>query len=241
VPTWFRALHPGRFWRIVRMEHPVVLPRLASFVFLSALLAHLAVVATWVVLFYPQVWRRLWTGGWNPGWTGRLLQRCVWPYGFGDCHAALAGDLLEIDDYHVNTLLHWVFLAWMVATPLSFLILTDTFRQVRVRYVHLLRAAVYSSAPAPLLAALHAGVQIATTMALSSSLVSNLTVDTVSRVLRGSLWLAAGAWIVWYWWVVPKDYLRLPQARAVSIVMLGLSGFAAFVLGIVLMVTGLRR
>ena len=137
--TWRHSLRPGRFWRALRLEHSVAPRRLLVFLFLCLFLTHVAAYAANVWLKYDQM--SAWWGG--PTDFRSAVVAALWPYGLGDPLDLWKGRWVMFDEEHLLGYPHFFLLAWFVLTPLSFLTLTDTLRRVRVRHVHLARAAVY--------------------------------------------------------------------------------------------------
>ncbi len=228
--TWSRALRPGRFWAAVRLEHPVIVIRLIVYWVVCLLAAHAAVFIGTVSLRRLSPWRSF-----RPEPVFDLAARSLWPYRVGDPIRLLAGNLLRLDYDFIVGFPHWFLLAWFILTPLSFLLLTDTFRLVRVRYIHLVRAAVYSFAPLPPLVLLYA-LAVCVVLRVGIGPWYGFALDLMGLVrLTPTLTLAAAAgWLIRFWWVVPRDYLRLPHARAVSLAMLTVSALGAALIVVLL-------
>lgn len=228
--TLVRGFVPTLLWRGMRMAHPVRVGRLT--VLLLALIigvhAVLAVGSAGVAWYGWGAYAAV-----HPSWiqyvdpVAVVRSALLWPYGKGPFYAS---SFLRLGLTH--PLLHLVLL-WVVLAPLPFLLLGETFSRCRVRRVHLWRGWVYSLT-APATAVLLRGVD---------SLVMNVRSLPTLPDLYGFELLAG--WIIEPFWAVPvlvaawlgvwwalfvRDYLRLPQAMLTAMLMLLISGLAAFAL-----------
>ena len=140
-------------------------------------------------------------------------------------------------------------LMWLVLIPLPFLVMRDTFMKVRVRRVHLLRIWAYSLAAWPLVVFICAALQIGASLIQRNlwwgptGAPQQIWWDITLFVQRAD-WLVValtGAWLGWFWWQSIREYLRLPHARTVAVMMLITSFLGALAIAAYLPGSGLMR
>lgn len=121
-------------------------------------------------------------------------------------------------------------LLWALLTPVGYLILGQTFRLARLRWLHLLRIGVYSAAPIlavmPVYALVLAGNDGAT---LAGAPDLWWVYGVADSLLPLPLWLLGivGAHLAWTWLCATRHYLRLPHPIGVALVMVAMSGLGA--------------
>lgn len=199
----------------------------------------MAAYAANVWLKYDQM--SAWWGG--PTDFRSAAVAALWPYGLGDPFNLWMGRWVLFDEENLLGYPHFFLLAWFVLTPLSFLTLTDTLRRVRVRHVHLTRAAVYSMSVFPLLTAAYVLSEMLGTRVFGVGLFAWYGVGFawLDEPARWAILIGGMTWLVRSWWVVPRDYLRLPHAPGVSIAMLIIGGLAASLATVLVVLVRLKR
>lgn len=231
ILTCGRALWPVGFWARLRLEHPVVVRRLVLLAAVFLLAAHLSLgvaaasnayrqalsnVSPSVMRYVPGVGYR-WTA--VPPPTPRLVLEefgrdfaaiVTWPYGrrtlVARSSAAPAWIWGPVQFVPIGGLWILSLAAFTLSVPPGFLALGDTFRQCRVRYVHLLRGAAYSV----IVPAAVAGIGTAASYVQPGS--------ATALAALAILWVA----VYWLWFVT--RYLRLTHAVWVAVAMLTIAG-----------------
>lgn len=242
--TCLHALFFWHFWRAIRMEHPLRSSRLWRHVGAMLLASHLVLAASaswraWHIAMRVAPW---WWAG--PGSRGRsaapgeeaaraAADAFLWPY----WQVHLLGSPVIWQEHAFGR--DGVFLLlWMGATPLGFLVLTETFRRVRVRFVHLWRGLAYSTTVVPvctMVLVLYRNEWLAARVdALTGASGFGLS------AIRGdvSRWLVAiaAAWHMLFWWAMVRFYLRLPHAEGVTAAMLLISALLGLILMLIVFV-----
>ncbi len=247
VATGARALYPVRFWTRLRLTHTVRVRRLLVFAASLVLIAHLSIsgLTAWrayaaAVASRPPVWTRF-----VPG-TGMVRTRppaptqsdvvstfggqigllVAWPYGR---RALIPPPSATPGPFWTGVYFEPVLGLWLVglsvftfAVPPGFLALGETFRRCRVRFVHLLRGAVYSL------------VGPAATVALAV---------VPSGMGEGIATLLSGVCVVWlavFWLVFVTEYLRLTHGVWVVVSMLIIAGLATTIVCTLAWAYGMR-
>jgi hypothetical protein len=212
------AMRPSRFYTAMRMEHPIMRGRLV--ISIAALL-----LAVHVLLAAPQclIIQHGYGWPWSAGATNELTQ--LWISSIALPYASL------VSGWYIGHLgVHNVVLAllWAALMPLSYLVLWQTLRQVRVRRAHILRVGVYAAVAVPLLAVLSPLVPLSDTL-----------LGTQLQWRGGALWLfrqgrflvpMMAVWQTLVWHRAARDYLRLPQPWRISLVMAVMSFLASLVI-----------
>ncbi len=236
--TCLHAMLFWHFWRAIRMEHPLRSSRLWRHVGAMLVMSHLlfAVFASWQAWGTTMRWAPAWWAG--PGSRGMsgapheeagraAADAFLWPY--WQVHF-LSGPLVWRE--HAigrNTVF---LLLWMAATPVGFFVLIDTFRRVRVRFVHLWRGLAYSTTVLPV-------CTLVLVLCRNEWLAARLDALTAASVFWWSAirddvarWLVAAAagWHMLFWWAMVRFYLRLPHAAGVAAAMLAISGLLVLIL-----------
>ncbi|MBC7834638.1 MAG: hypothetical protein H7Y88_05995, partial [Phycisphaerales bacterium] len=204
--TLARSLTPWRLWRTLRMEHPVRLGRLAVY-----LIGALVVYTTTLLVLgiaEPLVWNAVQgRGAWT--WTqmsrengAALVVRAIWPYSdrYWSGGSSLDGTAPLLCIISAATML----------VPVCFVLLPSTLRSCRVRRVHLVRIGAYSVAgvTAPWLL-----LRMIDLFAASGLMVPLVWVIETK-------WLAptgSALWLLFYWPLACRQYLRLPHALGVGV------------------------
>lgn len=242
VWTWRRALRPRRFWREIRVTWPVRRGRLVVFALIALLLAYAAAAGAgaWMAYQYWGAGQMVAAGGLGIGTPGmEFVWRVVWPIDSGNVYGREApfGPCAVLS------------LMWLVLMPLPFLVMRDTFMKVRVRRVHLLRIWAYSLAAWPLVVFICAALQIGALLIQRNlwwgptGAPQRIWWDITLFVQRAD-WLVValtGAWLGWFWWQSIREYLRLPHARTVAVMMLITSFLGALAIAAYLPGSGLMR
>ena len=146
-----------------------------------------------------------------------VLQGTLWPYGVERITPASLG-IIRFRSVVPRSFGELLFFAAMI--PPGFLVLGDTFRKCRVRFVHLVRGTAYSlSLPA----------MAAVVCLLGASFIEEVPWTLVSLVC--ALWLCV------YWVLFVRVYLRLTHAGWVAAAMLTISGLSTLILMVLLWIT----
>lgn len=225
IETLGRVCVPGSFWRQMRLTHPVVIRRLLVLILVLIAIGHLAAAGAGAAVAYRVAASAPPTPAWirfpPPGGGGPArrrppaptgpdprevaIQAALWPYGMDRLWVLMPrfmtrqGAVIHDPAYEL--------LVFAIAIPPGFLILGDTMRQCKVLKRHLLRGAAYSLT-GPLLVWL-AGVSIAAT----------------GGYVPWRLGFVIGAvWLIVYWTVFVRGYLRLTHATGVILAMLTMAG-----------------
>lgn len=219
-----RALGPRSFWSKLRMTHEVRVPRLVLSMLMWIALCHVLVSGATVLRLYRgadamiaknPAWR---LPPFNPAWRPSNLPGtvtpmqlmwkevaavAVWPYGMRQLQwpSYLGMRRAPVAGYGLAALAVAV-----VMIPPGFLVLGDTFRKCKVRFVHLVRGAAYS----------FAGPGLAAVIGIVASALGVEGWLLLAPV--GLLWLAV------YWLRFARGYLRLTHAIGVVAAMLTISG-----------------
>ncbi len=231
--TCLRAWRPWSFWRAMRMELPLRSLRLWRHLAAMLLAFHLvfAISAAWQVWDSQTGWVAWWRAqGLNPDREALLatIDAFVWPY----WEVAFLGSSMGSWRPYAIGRFELFLLLWMAATPMGFFILIDTFRRVRVRYVHLWRGLVYSTTAMPLWALVLGFCSSEWLGSLLDTLTTVYAVpwDSIGEITARSLIAIAAAWHALFWWTMVRFYLRLPHAEGVAAAMLVISGLLVFIL-----------
>ncbi|MFG0286331.1 MAG: hypothetical protein ACF8R7_18105 [Phycisphaerales bacterium JB039] len=216
--TALRALAPWRFWRRIRLEHPIRVRRLAIVVIACAAFVHLlyGAVQGWLV-YNASLTVQMWAGAGAPAARRAPWQEAVgamiWPYadivvGTG-WRGAMVRSFVRATDLVVVLIL--------VATALALLLLPESFRRARIRRMHVLRGGAMSFVIiAPLAAAWVGGLWLI-------SVTAQRGVVMISGAhLQAALALAAVAWLWTYWRMFVVRYLRLQHGGLVATSMLAI-------------------
>ncbi len=203
LKTFARSLVPILLYnrRGLRIEAAINLPRLVTLAALAALL--------WLLLVtvIPRPFAIAEVLGGNAGELFWFLPPMGWEHNYAEM-----------------VLLGFFF---ALSIPLSFLALPDTMRIARVRRVHLLRAALYTT-PA---VALAAGLWFTFGWDEDSWLHPyNLDLWALGEFFEETFPLVilfTFVWLAWYWWIAIRRYLRLPAPFLVWFLMMIVSVLAA--------------
>lgn len=229
--TWWRALRPRRFWQQVLVTLPIRQNRLLWF----------AVVALLMMYLVASVSAALSAFVWNPR---MMLVGGVWVTQ-SDYQAAAWAAIWPIDlgaGYYSNSRpfgpTFFVAVLWFVFMPLPFLVLRDTLMQVQVKRVHLLRICAYSLAALPFITLVYAGVILAATWTQQTvgwgarGTFQSMVWNAAYFVIRAQWFILvlAGIWLGWFWSRAITQYLHLPNARTVVVLMMIASFLAATVI-----------
>lgn len=234
------ALDGRSWWRRVRLEHAFSLKRLLVHWLVWAVVAHMAMVVVGVATTVAGVMRNyqqaqaMWDGqtqtvrGWTQVWTDHLMAHvksvAVWPW--GSVNTGYAGMRITVwsgVDLAVGGVIA------CVAMGLGFLLLPFTMGKLDVRRGHLVRAVGYSaSVLAAAVVVMTIGGSVMGLMATyGTSRVSEIGMFGVADRTLGLAIVVVAWWGCW-WWRFAKEYLRLPRAWLVA-VLLTLMGLLAAV------------
>jgi hypothetical protein len=228
--TWLVALWPPRFWRAIRLEHPLAMRRLWVLLGASVLSAH---VIVWAASAGTAYWAVLNAGPWVVVHKHPLLSAVFANFMYR--LPPMPGAMRTGWFFHGNGLFGWVdlfLLLWLAGAPATFLLLGESMRRVKVRRAHLFRAFVYTCAALPPLALLSMGLRAGIffeVWGLGWRGTAFGGLRTAAEWGPVSIWAVGAAWIVLCWAVIPRLYLRLPHAGAVSGLMLVTSALASAV------------
>ncbi|MFO0835420.1 MAG: hypothetical protein U0638_10635 [Phycisphaerales bacterium] len=237
------SLWPPKFWRDLRMSHPIHAHRLAILVAIGVPLVHMLVVTLPLATsFVDHALRPTPTA---PGWADELaiiVGNC-WPYSDSLSDYVLQPSRAR---WGIPTIMKpWpilIWLWWLLMIPV-FLLLPITLRRCRVRKTHLVRIGAYSlvfaAGAIPLLtctsrniasglrglAAWHGRTGLGPDEQTCYSLLEALWHGSV--VLSPLLCFAM---LVVFWGIVASRYLRLPRPWFVSAVLTLLSALVAILL-----------
>lgn len=220
--AWWRTIRrtwrPRRFWRWVRMDHPVRRARLVRGALLGALFMDvLGVLGVGLVFFAITVIHRF-------TWSYWPIEELWYPV-FRTLHYGLLPPGVAL---YFETPLAWVLLPplTLVLMPAAFLTVPVTFRRAKVRRVHLLRIFLYGLAAYPLMCALPAWVIMLGEMVLELRPVLQLAWQ-LRPWIELAEWTLLIAWPVvfigWWWYRAARDYLRLPRPGLIAIVLLAMA------------------
>lgn len=221
--TLARALWPWSLWSGLRMEQKTSARRVAWFLLLTLALCHGAVAAgrVWdamgglplrVLLAAPL---DQWWGYRQVRWAAESL---AWPYRNEGTWGTLTVDRVTL----------WLALC-AAAVPLGFVLLRASMKQARLRWSHLWRIWAYSLVG---VLALAAGASLASN-ALGVQFEAGLWPSNVfASPSQGAVLVAIGAparlgltflWLVIFWSVATRRYLRLPHAWGVGSAVVGIA------------------
>ncbi|MEX2219575.1 MAG: hypothetical protein WD749_12550 [Phycisphaerales bacterium] len=228
VRTMVTALRPRAFWRWVRMEHPISWVRLPSVPLAGMASVH--VVMLLAALLCGALIMAFSQGQLGPTFLAfrqapvPLVALLAWTL-----DEATRRSIGQIEHYPASTVhpLVAVALAASVVMPAAFLLLPTTLRRARVRRRHLVRICFYSLIPFP---------AFLVAPRLAFLLWDRFTWNgwrwgpdaaTLWRLTLHVRWwiiplLVLGWLYIWWTWAL-RSYLRLPHARANTILMLALS------------------
>lgn len=231
VVTYRRTLLPWRFWSWVKLEYTFNPRRMVICVAACALVIWLLGSTTFLALntatFYvhgPMAISR-----WGP-WIYSLndvLLFTLWP---------------DVFSWGVPTLFavqSGAFALWMALMPLTFLILGDTMARAKARWFHVVRIGVYQFSVLPiywLLCLLEPQLEYWIQGIVMSAQVRQPQGSALIQVVMTTLGLiifccTVGApvlWIVIWWGLASKRYLRIRHPWLVAFVMAFTSGLAVF-------------
>lgn len=224
--AWRVSANQPRCWRELRLEHRVVPRRLVLSLLLVAAILWIGLGVSSSLMLAS--WTRNWWG-WRAT-TGGVAAAPTSPPSLVEIAWMEHKDVLfmplvvrgaSVLGVHRGPLIG----AWMislavatVAMPLSFLLLPQTFRRTRVRRSHLLRAAAYTTvAPA--------------TLVLVGAGALAWWADERFFAFAWALTLLGVFWLLGAWRRIARDYLRLPQHRAVWFAMATIALLAGAVAG----------
>ncbi len=226
--TLLRSFWPLRFWRQLRMEHPVVTRRLALYIFPLVALAWiiLGVSTVLVVLYSRSVPARPGAFAPPPLPTGYLLSVLAFPFHdlplpYGS-YAPL-GIASPWARWALETML------WILLMPASFLMLAETLGKAGVRKAHLLRATVYLAALAIIVVPIRGLADLCDAGMITRSGRVGIVAFILAPLAR-----LAGAFIALFpmlwWFCVVRTYLKLPHAAGVALVVWLVPRLAAYAL-----------
>ena len=225
-----RTWNPFRFFRIMRIEFPVAAGRLVLSIIAVLFLTHLTIAAA-------TAWRVYRTASVSTTWTpptfingrvvpsrptttilpmrtvfqfysGAIADAAIWPY---RPYLLLRSASSVVGGAEPLAGLWALFIATFALTiPPAFLVLGESFRRCRVRFVHLLRGLAYSL-PIP-----------------AACILAGLLVNALRPPDTGALILLLTVpWLCGYWFLFVIRYLRLEHARWVALCMLVIGGLCA--------------
>lgn len=249
--TALRVQRPWRFWRSLRMEHPVVPPRLALLTLVGTLAAHAALGACVLILrcaldavqaftFSPTMRQRglvfadslkesaeaIWPAGDWVAWRGAWVMRDA-------VHVRLP-DLREFVSPHAG-----LALAASMLLPLTFLLLHVSLKRAKVRADHVARAAAYGVVFLPgAFVAFQAPVLTRRVMEIANNAIGGASplAHASDFMFRTHEWLSAGFLLgayVLFWGLACRRYLRLERGWVVVPVLAAVSLLACFVVMVV--------
>ncbi len=256
VPSWFfefaplrrvpafpstlvRAHLPWGFWRDVKLSFPHRPRRLALF---AALVLGVVWAFGIIALFllsgfayrslYPIQWVRM---------SGRWVQRGG-VFDIGEILPTLgraAAWPLQVPvgpfggPWAEST---WFVVAFLVITPAGFFLLGETLGRAKVRAAHVLRAGVYTAAPAALLFCAVFALRIASEWYMATHSAWNnpnamrlyrtadLLVDNEAPMLTPLI-----PWTVLCWWIVGRRYFRIEHPLSVALAMTSIATLAVLI------------
>lgn len=231
--TAWRALTPWSFWRWALMEYAVNWVRMALVVGCATFFAHACASAFRALAIYaldenPIIWTfySRWRGGggslWSgwDGWDRRVYWALtmLWPLGDG----------IGFPGWTAFTPLSLLAVLAAMFMPLTFLLLPDSLPKARVRRSHLVRIWAYGLIALPVVVSLTdvvvwAGDRAWGLIVESDSMEYSLGIYTFAEI---RWWILLGLvclWLLAWWGVACRRYLRLPHSRAVAPVMLFVS------------------
>lgn len=232
VSTAFRTAFIWPLWRGLRLEHPVVARRLTLHLAAVLLLMHGMVAAASGAWMHGETKRyaawALVQGVTLPSPEAAAARAVLWPYTNSAAWAKIGFGTPK----HLLGVHEWAVLLWVLLTPAAFVLLPQTLRRMRVRREHLWRGLCYSVMPLPLLL----GVELLGEMHRRWVWPVGPILDRL-LVRRGldvgecgpALLAAAVVWIVAFWVVTVRRYLRLPHAAGVALALLAVGGLGAAV------------
>jgi len=223
LPTYLRALLPWKFWRVVRLEFPIRRWRLSQFVLEIAVVIHVLAAYFTIAAVYSFSWPLDLVSGTGVPQKEAALMAAL-PY---VPVAVTKWGSMNIPAPSLWTLLT---VALSALVPVMFLILWETRRHTRVRFIHLARVAVYSLAPLPLFLALQFAVQARKSRDFipGRSIADQVFYYVEHHIgrhvsLQLILFSLFGLWLAADWWAAARRYLRFPHAGGVALVMVGMA------------------
>lgn len=199
VRTALRTLHPGAFWRQVPLELPIRYAILTAFAIGPLILLYgvFSGAAVWSEYAYwaavPPAFKPIPNGSIEmAAFTG------VWPFR----HMVMVGSRV-VDLWAPGLVALFVILSH-AAMGIVYVVLVVTFKRMRIRRRHIVRAIAYGT---PL------------TALASLLLIGTLLAADVSRLGRWIVlpFIGVEGLLTWYWWAFARCYLRLPHAGVVAI------------------------
>ena len=233
IATIVRTARPGRFWQDVRLHHGVRVGRIVWTIVLLAIFSQVALGLAAGSLNYAtaEAWDSI-RPRFTPTWAD-FYQPAILPQ-MPTLWNGLSGLSLSFDRGRIAPL---IVLAWI--TPLLlFLILNDTMRLAKVRWVHLLRVGAYSAVPMLILVQMDFLIEWLRDYNFASSFGTRTAAPTGFPVLplgTYTFFLRAGVvvfflWLAAWWFSAIKLYMRLPRPWLVFLIMHATAMFATGVL-----------
>lgn len=203
------ALAPWALWSKLRLEQPIRPLRLVMMVIGWLLLTHLALGAAQAIVTYQ--------GMLASGLTrapveamAMSIEPLLWPYPSRYWSGLTWGGL------HLESPVTAAMAVWLLVValaPLTLLLMPDSFRQARVRRIHIVRGAAYSAAALPVAAAVWAFLCLWSGLSLNIWIWSGWEYQSVLGAVIIALW---AVWVIVFWWIFARRYLRLPHGALIG-------------------------
>lgn len=238
VRTWWTAARPRRFWTWVKMEHWANLSSMAVLAVGGFLLTHLAMVITLSLvgalgdvasLFRTKPWYG------SPMSVGNAFAAAAFPFGtyLEERSLTLSGFILDIAP------LQMIAVTLCVLVPLAFVLLPTTLRRAKVQPNHIVRIWAYSLVWAPLFLGATAVVVVIDRTLCTLLADLGLRQSWHYRMLpygfdRWSALVATVSWLLLWWSIATKRYLRIPHSGAVVALLMVASLLVATLAALVL-------
>lgn len=188
------ALTPWRFWKRVGLTHSPNVPRLL----MVPLLLYLA--AALVACVHTATFARYYVSTWEPLWISYVRPFLPMMLSFS---TSPSGRVYVTFTPHQLSRASAALLAAGIAWPLTLLALATTLSRARIRWPHLLRAAVYStsfSCLVMLLRTLSASLAMASFSAPGPNLLFRSSSAVESVLQTGWIDVLCGVWLAGWWW-----------------------------------------
>lgn len=224
--TCVRTLAPWRFWRGVKLTHPVRAWRLAMFVVF-------AVLGVWLFLAGVMLAVQGRSGGFGTMTVvsgRRAWVNFAWPT-FFDVLGVILGWPFETseDAWQLGGVPQavWISVLFLAVTPIGFVCLGRTLGRAKVRVRHVIRAAVYSAVGGMLfLCTLEtirwAGYLYGATNMWGRRSSIGVFLSSVGAWLMWNHWVLVGLlipWTVLTWWAVCRRYFQIDHGVWVALAM----------------------
>jgi hypothetical protein len=228
--TLWLAWRPRRFWRILRMDHPIRAGRLLVLGALLLVGSH-AIVS---INTFDRAWQNTSASHIrSPGVRPRLSdrQRALYAaraaaWGYRD-HSEMVGLLTIVETYPRLPWLVWVTPGLLVTTAGGFVMLPMSLRKAKVRAAHIAQIMTYSLTLVPITWAMWWVLQPRMPYVhVVASMSSGDAPGATALVLT-----TTGA-TFWYWRVASRDYLRLAHPTGVAAALVGVGFLVCMLVGI---------